>query len=119
VLRGVFLMTQRELDWFYGGGAGAFWPDVWARFTAIVPKQEHGDLIAAYNRRLFSGDLALHLSRMMARGVIARRNTRVHLRGLKTTISPTLVFLNTMVGSKQTSMPYRMCPEQLCRVATI
>jgi proline iminopeptidase len=58
VLRGVFLMTQRELDWFYGGGAGAFWPDVWARFTAIVPKEEHGDLIEAYNRRLFSGDLA-------------------------------------------------------------
>jgi hypothetical protein len=27
VLRGVFLMTQAELDWFYGGGAGQFWPD--------------------------------------------------------------------------------------------
>lgn len=26
VLRGVFLMTQTELDWFYGGGAGAFYP---------------------------------------------------------------------------------------------
>ncbi|MEM8578396.1 MAG: alpha/beta fold hydrolase, partial [Pseudomonadota bacterium] len=33
VLRGVFLMTQAELDWFYGGGAGRFWPEVWARFT--------------------------------------------------------------------------------------
>jgi len=30
-LRGVFLMTQSELDWFYGGGAGQFWPDVWAK----------------------------------------------------------------------------------------
>jgi len=59
VLRGVFLMTQRELDWFYGGGAGAFWPDVWSRFTEIVPEEEHGNLIAAYNRRLFSGDLAV------------------------------------------------------------
>ena len=29
VLRGVFLMTQAELDWFYGGGAGKFWPEVW------------------------------------------------------------------------------------------
>ena len=58
-LRGVFLMTQSELDWFYGGGAGQFWPDVWAKFTDLVPKEEHGDLIDAYHRRLFSGDLML------------------------------------------------------------
>jgi len=59
VLRGVFLMTQRELDWFYGGGAGRFWPEVWARFEALIPEDERGDLIAAYNRRLFSGDVAM------------------------------------------------------------
>ena len=59
VLRGVFLMTKRELDWFYGGGAGAFWPDVWSRFTEIIPEDERDDLIAAYNRRLFSGDLPM------------------------------------------------------------
>ena len=59
VLRGVFLMTQRELDWFYGGGAGRFWPEVWARFEALVPEDERGDLIEAYHRRLFSGDVAL------------------------------------------------------------
>ena len=59
ILRGVFLMTQAELKWFYGGGAGQFWPDVWARFKDIIPEDEHDDLIAAYNRRLFSGDLAV------------------------------------------------------------
>jgi proline iminopeptidase len=56
-LRGVFLATQGELDWFYGGGAGAFWPDLWARFTGPIPADERGDLIGAYHRRLFSGDL--------------------------------------------------------------
>ncbi len=55
-LRGVFLMTKPELDWFYGGGAGKFWPDLWARFTSLIPEDEHDDLIAAYHRRLFSGD---------------------------------------------------------------
>ena len=59
VLRGVFLMTKAELDWFYRGGAGQFWPDVWARFAKLVPVEERGDLIAAYNQRLFSGDLML------------------------------------------------------------
>jgi proline iminopeptidase len=59
VLRGVFLMTQPELDWFYGGGAGRFWPDLWAKFTDLIPKNENDDFIAAYHRRLFSGDLAM------------------------------------------------------------
>lgn len=59
ILRGVFLMTKAELDWFYGGGAGKFWPETWARFCNIIPEDERDDLIAAYNRRLFSGDISL------------------------------------------------------------
>lgn len=58
VLRGVFLMTEVELEWFYGGGAGQFWPEKWAEFIAPIPKAEHGDLIGAYHKRLFSDDLA-------------------------------------------------------------
>ena len=58
VLRGVFLSMQSELDWFYGGGAGAFFPELWARFVAPIPEAERGNLIAAYNRRLFSGVVA-------------------------------------------------------------
>ncbi len=57
VLRGVFLMTRAELDWFYGGGAGGFFPDLWAQFVAPIPAEERGDLIGAYHRRLFSGNL--------------------------------------------------------------
>ena len=57
VLRGVFLMTQAELKWFYGGGAGAFFPDLWDRFVAPIPQDERDDLIGAYHRRLFSGNL--------------------------------------------------------------
>jgi len=59
ILRGVFLMTQRELDWFYRGGAGHFWPDVWSGFTSMIPDAEQNDLIGAYKRRLFSGDVAM------------------------------------------------------------
>lgn len=56
VLRGVFLMTQAELDWFYGGGAGAFFPELWARFQAPVPEDQRADMVAGYHRLLFSGD---------------------------------------------------------------
>jgi proline iminopeptidase len=58
VLRGVFTMTQAELDWFYGGGAGRFWPEQWRAFSQMVPAEERGDLIAAYHRRLFGSDPA-------------------------------------------------------------
>ena len=59
ILRGVFLSTQRELDWFYQGGAGAFWPELWEQFELLIPKDERHDMIDAYHRRLFSGDAML------------------------------------------------------------
>lgn len=57
ILRGVFLMTQSELEWFYGGGAGQFWPETWDRFVSLIPESERGDMIAAYHKRLFSGNM--------------------------------------------------------------
>ncbi|MBU2957030.1 prolyl aminopeptidase [Paracoccus sp. 1_MG-2023] len=56
VLRGVFLGMQTELDWFYGGGAGRFFPDLWAQFQEPIPEAERGDMIAAYHARLFDPD---------------------------------------------------------------
>lgn len=55
-LRGVFMATKAELDWFYGGGAGRFFPELWERFTRIIPEDEQHDLISAYHKRLFSRD---------------------------------------------------------------
>ena len=57
MLRGVFLMTRRELDWFYGGGAAQFFPDLWEEFVQPIPPAERDDLIGAYHRRLIDGDL--------------------------------------------------------------
>ncbi len=61
VLRGVFLATQAELDWFYGGGAGKFWPEQWAKFASLLPEAEQSDAINAYHKRLFSGDRATEI----------------------------------------------------------
>jgi len=52
VLRGVFLLTARELAWFYQEGACMLFPDAWQRFCAPIPQAERGDLIAAYHKRL-------------------------------------------------------------------
>ncbi|MCI4662321.1 MAG: prolyl aminopeptidase [Neomegalonema sp.] len=54
VLRGVFLLQAAEVDWFYNGGAGHWWPDLYERFCEPIPIEERDDLIAAYHARLTS-----------------------------------------------------------------
>ncbi|MEM9139471.1 MAG: prolyl aminopeptidase, partial [Pseudomonadota bacterium] len=56
ILRGVFTMSRAELQWFYAGGAGRFFPEAWADFVTPIPEEERGDLIAAYHRRLTADD---------------------------------------------------------------
>jgi proline iminopeptidase len=56
VLRGVFLLTRRELDWFYQDGASMLFPDAWERFVAPIPAAERGDMVAAYHKRLTHPD---------------------------------------------------------------
>jgi proline iminopeptidase len=55
VLRGIFLLRRRELDWYYGGGAASVFPDEWEKFRAPIPEAERGEMIAAYYR-LLTGD---------------------------------------------------------------
>lgn len=63
VLRGIFLGRQRELDWLYReGGASRIFPEGWRKFVEFIPLEERGDLIAAYERRLFGTDEALKLA---------------------------------------------------------
>ncbi len=55
VLRGIFLCTQGEIDWFING-AREFHPEVHAEFAAHIPEAERTDLLAAYGRRLLQGE---------------------------------------------------------------
>ena len=56
VLRGIFLLTPRELRWFYQDGASMLFPDAWARFCAPIPLEERGDMINAFHKRLTHPD---------------------------------------------------------------
>ncbi|MBA3546300.1 MAG: prolyl aminopeptidase [Nannocystis sp.] len=54
VLRGIFMFTQREAQWFYGRGTRMLFPDAWEAFISVIPEAERGDLIPAYYARLTS-----------------------------------------------------------------
>lgn len=56
VLRGIFLVRKKEIDWFYQRGASALFPDAWEHYLAPIPEAERHDLLAAYRRRLTSDD---------------------------------------------------------------
>jgi proline iminopeptidase len=58
ILRGIFMLRQKEIDWFYQGGASFIYPDAWAHYLAAIPPQEHADLLQAYYKRLTSSDIA-------------------------------------------------------------
>jgi proline iminopeptidase len=61
VLRGIFLLRRRELEWFYQEGASRLFPDAWEHYLAPIPEAERGDLIAAYYARLTSSDTEVRL----------------------------------------------------------
>ena len=59
VLRGIFLCTPAEIDWFLNGIAW-FFPEVHAAFVKDIPAAERHDILAAYQQRLFSDDPAVY-----------------------------------------------------------
>lgn len=61
VLRGIFTLRKSEIDWFYQSGASNLFPDMWEDYLAPIPEADRGDIVAAYNRRLFDADPAVHV----------------------------------------------------------
>jgi proline iminopeptidase len=61
ILRGIFTLRRKELEWFYQSGADYLFPDAFAAYKAFIPPEERGDMIAAYYRRLTGDDHALRL----------------------------------------------------------
>ena len=60
ILRGVFLGTKPEVDWFLDGMAG-FFPEHHSAFSDHVGSLKGNDLLEAYCERLFSPDTKRHL----------------------------------------------------------
>ena len=61
VLRGIFLLRQREIKWFYQEGCSWLFPDAFEAYQRTIPVAERGDMLAAYHRRLMSADRNVQL----------------------------------------------------------
>ena len=61
ILRGIFLLRRRELDWFYQDGCNWLYPEAYESFARLVPEADRGDIIAAYYKRLTDPDPRVHI----------------------------------------------------------
>lgn len=60
VLRGIFLMRKREIDWFLYEMRTIF-PEAWAQFASFIPPSEQHDLLEAYWKRLTDANPAVRM----------------------------------------------------------
>ena len=56
VLRGIFLVSRAEIEWFYQSGASRLFPDAFEQYVAPIPEAERADLLTAFHRRLTGDD---------------------------------------------------------------
>jgi proline iminopeptidase len=61
VLRGIFMLRQKELQWYYQEGASFIYPDAWEEYLKPIPVAERGDMMAAYYQRLTSPEPQVRL----------------------------------------------------------
>ena len=60
VLRGIFLGSPREIDWFMHGMRFLF-PEPWRAFVGFLPAPERSNALANYYRRLIHHDSGVHM----------------------------------------------------------
>ena len=66
VLRGIFLLREEELKWFYQDGSSRIFPEAWQDFVDIIDEDERDDLMGAYHRIFNSDDTTKKLSAAIA-----------------------------------------------------
>lgn len=56
ILRGIFLGSAFEIQWFYQQGTSNIYPDAWEKYIQPIPPAERGDMIGAFHKRLTGKD---------------------------------------------------------------
>ena len=66
VLRGIFMLRKKELDWFYQEGASKIFPEAWEKFLEPIDVNQHDNLMSAYHKIFISDDEDKKLSAAIA-----------------------------------------------------
>ena len=66
VLRGIFMLRKKELDWFYQEGASKIFPEAWEKFLEPIDIDQRNNLMLAYHKIFKSDDEDKKLSAAVA-----------------------------------------------------
>lgn len=62
ILRGIFLLRDQDLRWFYQEGANHVFPDHWDELVLPIPEGQRENLIATYHKRLTGDDELMRMN---------------------------------------------------------
>lgn len=79
ILRGIFLLREKEIKWFYQEGASFIFPDAWEKFLGPIPANERHDLVSAYYRRLTAEDHKIRTEAAKAWSVWEGSTSKLHM----------------------------------------
>ncbi len=83
ILRGIFMLRQKEIRWFYQEGTSYIFPDAWEEYLKPIPEAERHDLLSAYYQRLTSPDAQTRLEAARAWSVWEASTSKLYQdRGL-------------------------------------
>ncbi len=66
IVRGIFTLRRREIEWFYQDGASLILPEAFEDYIKPIAEAERSDMIAAYYRRLTGADKAVQMAAAQA-----------------------------------------------------
>ncbi|KAF0698369.1 Aste57867_11019 [Aphanomyces stellatus] len=66
VLRGIFHIRDKEIQFYYQSGASFIYPDRWEAYRDAIPEEERHDFLSAYHKRLTSPDESVRLPAALA-----------------------------------------------------
>jgi proline iminopeptidase len=79
ILRGIFMLRQLEINWFYQEGASYIFPDAWEEYVKPIPPEERDNMLTAYYKRLTSNDMKVRLEAARAWSIWEASTSRLFL----------------------------------------
>ena len=77
VLRGIFMIRKKEINWFYQDGTSNIYPDAWEHYLKPIPEDEHHGMVAAYYKRLTSNDDSVRIEAAKAWSIWEARTSKL------------------------------------------
>ena len=56
ILRGIFLLRKKDINWFYQEGASRVFPDAWSEYEKVIPPEKRDNMVEAFYEILTGAD---------------------------------------------------------------